>query len=93
MLQDSGDLTVSEKLSKLKLVCGSDGVHLKTEGTRNVAKNVKLCKKSAAVPISGDAIRHFWRGYAWILEHFMIWHLKPILSLFFGLNVKGIFCG
>ncbi len=48
MLQDSGDLTVSEKLSKLKLVCGSDGVHLKTEGTRNVAKNVKLCKKSAA---------------------------------------------
>jgi hypothetical protein len=57
MLQDSGDLTVSEKLSKLKLVCGSDGVHLKTEGTRNVAKNVKLCKKSATVPISGDA-RH-----------------------------------
>jgi len=79
MLQESGDLTVSEKLSRLKMVCGSDGVHLKTEGTLNVAKNIvsavqkiqlgvcgksSLQNKSAAVPISGDASRHFWRGFA-----------------------------
>ncbi len=40
VLLESADMTVPEKLSKLRTVYGTDGVHLRPEGTENLAKNI-----------------------------------------------------
>ena len=79
VLLDSGELTVTEKIGKLRAVSGIDGVHLKPEGSENLAKNIiGIVKKfelglvgripwkngSAAVSLSGDGSRHYWKGFA-----------------------------
>ncbi len=79
VLIEGGELTIVEKLSKLRTVYGTDGVHLRPEGTENLSKNIigtikkfeqgvvgriPFENRSAAVSISGEANRHYWKGFA-----------------------------
>jgi len=79
VLIEAAELTIVEKLSKLRTVYGTDGVHLRPEGTENLSKNIigtikkfeqgvvgriPFENRSAAVSISGEANRHYWKGFA-----------------------------
>lgn len=78
-IPDPDSKTMADRSEGLKMVGGSDGVHLTIEGYRNMAKNISdtivklengaMGKKvtgsvSAGVHVSGSSSRVFWRGFS-----------------------------